>query len=134
MTNLGNAPPRPPRSVPDKSSTKAASQANSSEHTNRVTKSAAKLIGPPRPISGPCVSAENADKNLLPSFDDSVENVSALDIPKWGDNIDNEGTLAGLQSSNWKARVAALSQIAEFYRNTDLPTDDSRMHLSFVGR
>ena len=94
-----------------------------------MTKSAAKIIGPPRPISGPCVSAENADENLLPSFDDSVENVSPLDIPKWGEDIDNEGILAGLQSSNWKGRVVALSQLADFYRNADLPADDSQMHL-----
>ncbi|KAL3774149.1 hypothetical protein ACHAW5_010603 [Stephanodiscus triporus] len=132
-TNLGDAPSRP-RSAPNELSTKAASQKNSSERSNKVTKSADNNIGPPRPISGPCVSADNADENLLPSFEDSVENLSALDIPKWGDDIDNEGILAGIQyssnsqrnseihtivASNWKARVAALNQLADFYRNAD---------------
>jgi hypothetical protein len=74
-TNLGDAPSRP--------------------------RSAANNIGPPRPLSGPCVSAENADENLLPSLEDSVENLSALDIPKWGDDIDNEGILAGIQCESY---------------------------------
>jgi hypothetical protein len=99
-TNLGDAPSRP-RSAPNELSTKAASQKNSSERTNKVTKSAANNIGPPRPLSGPCVSAENADENLLPSLEDSVENLSALDIPKWGDDIDNEGILVGIQCESY---------------------------------
>ena len=33
----------------------------------------------------------------MPSFEDSVENLVSLAIPKWGNDIDDEGILAGIQ-------------------------------------
>ncbi len=87
-----------PRSAPDKSITKAAGQVNSSEQCNKVTKPAANIIRPSRTLpSGTSDPTEIADDTILPSFEDSVEKINSLDIPKWGDDIDNEGILAGIQ-------------------------------------
>ena len=37
------------------------------------------------------------DDKTLPSFEESVEKLSSLSIAKWGDSIDDEGVLAGIQ-------------------------------------
>ena len=88
-----------PRSAPDKSFTRATGQEKSSERSNKVTKPAGNM---PRPFpSGPGVPAEIADDMILPSFEDSVGNINALNIPKWGDDIDNGGILAGIQCESY---------------------------------
>ena len=148
-TNGCDEAPSRPQSAPGKSSSKVASQEKSSERTNKVTttKSTADIIGPPRTISScPGVPAENADEKQLPSYEDSVENLSVLNIPKWGEDLENGGILVGIQcesstsrsidrsrlffrhshllkpndaASNWKARVHSMNQLAEFYRDAD---------------
>jgi hypothetical protein len=43
-------------------------------------------------------SSNNAeDIEKLPSLEEAVEKLSALRIPKWSEDIDNDGILAGLQ-------------------------------------
>jgi hypothetical protein len=99
-TNGDDEAPSRPHSAPDKSSAISASQENSSERTNKVTttKSTANIVGPPQNLfSGPGVPAENANEKLLPSFEDSVDDLSALNIPKWGEDLDNGGILVGIQ-------------------------------------
>jgi len=148
-TNGCDEAPSRPQSAPGKSSSKVASQEKTSERTNKVTttKSTADIIGLPRTISScPGVPAENADEKQLPSFEDSVENLSVLNIPKWGEDLENGGILVGIQcesstsrsidrsrfffrhshllkpndaASNWKARVHSMNQLAEFFRDAD---------------
>jgi hypothetical protein len=82
---------------------------------------------------------EKSDESALPSLDESIESLSALGIPKWGDDADNGGVLAGIQckilllfccvlcvdlqltflfsASNWKQRMDALNNLAAFYES-----------------
>ncbi|KAL7553180.1 hypothetical protein ACHAWF_016435 [Thalassiosira exigua] len=118
------APPRP-QSAPVKGSAKASKQGPPSR---AVTNGAPKprsvkgsAGGHPRPPSAPPTNAseENADEKSLPPLDEAIQCLSVLAIPKWQDDIDDGGVLAGIQSSSWKARMGALVQLAEFYRNVD---------------
>jgi hypothetical protein len=56
-----------------------------------------KIKDPSRATSGHSISTASADEGPLPTFDDSVDYLSALCIPKWDDDVDNEGVLAGIQ-------------------------------------
>jgi len=112
----GEKAPTRPQSAPVKTIAKASRSQPSSKRTGNVAKSTS--AGPPKPPSG-SAPEETTNEKSLPSFEDSVETMSTLGITKWGDDIDNEGILAGIQSSNWKARKGALSQLAAFYKTAD---------------
>ena len=60
--------------------------------TSRNAKSAV----PPRPPAAK-TTTDNRDENPLPSLEDAVDTLSGLAIPKWGDDIDDEGILAGIK-------------------------------------
>ncbi|KAL7540754.1 hypothetical protein ACHAXR_010359, partial [Thalassiosira sp. AJA248-18] len=107
-----------PQSAPAKAPSKASKREPSS--SNRTTKEANRTVksaGAPKLPSAP--NQESSNETLLPSFEDAVENLSALTIAKWGHDIDDGGILAGIQSSNWKARMGALNHLATFYKTTD---------------
>jgi hypothetical protein len=93
----GDKAPTRPRSAPEMTSVHASTQVNSSERKINSVDQAGKTVGLSTPISGPEVSEDDASEKSLPSFDDSVQILSALNIAKWGDNIDNGGVLAGIR-------------------------------------
>lgn len=97
-----NHAPTRPRSAPDMPSVKPSAQ-ESSEHTIESVKPAGKNAGSLTPMAGPGISEHDAGENSLPSYDDSVQNLSACNIAKWGDDIDNGGILAGLRCKSWLA-------------------------------
>ena len=85
-----------PRSAPEMTSVKA----STSQVTERKIKSvnpADKTVGSSTPISSPGGSEDDAGEKSLPSFDDAVQLLSALNIAKWEDDIDNGGVLAGIR-------------------------------------
>ena len=95
-SNVSDEAPARPRTAPNSSSAKSASKCGSSEPTKQaVTKE--KIKDPSRATSGHSISTGSADEGPLPTFDDSVDHLSALGIPKWDDDVDNEGVLAGVQ-------------------------------------
>ena len=94
-SNVSDEAPERPRTAPNSSSAKSASKGGSSEPTKQeVTKENIKV--PSRATSGHSISTGSADEGPLPTFDDSVDHLSALGIPKWDDDVDNEGVLAGV--------------------------------------
>jgi len=85
-----------PQTAP--ASTKASSKSELSSKGNvskRPTKTA--IRAPPKPHSGQGSDESGGDDKTLPSFEESVEKLSSLSIAKWGDSIDDEGVLAGIQ-------------------------------------
>ena len=95
-SNVSDEAPARPRTAPNSSSAKSASKGGSSEPTKQVV-TKEKIKDPSRATSGHSISTGSADVGPLPTFDDSVDHLSALGIPKWDDDVDNEGVLAGIQ-------------------------------------
>ena len=91
-SNVSDEAPARPRTAPNSSSAKSASKGGSSEPTKQVV-TKEKIKDPSQATSG----HGSADVGPLPTFDDSVDHLSALGIPKWDDDVDNEGVLAGIQ-------------------------------------
>ncbi len=52
---------------------------------------------PAKSVSTSGTADENSDESVLPSLDESIESLSGLGIPQWGDDADNGGVLAGIQ-------------------------------------
>lgn len=94
-SNVSDEAPARPRTAPNSSSAKSASKGGSSEPTKQiVTKDSIKEL---HRASGHNISTAIADEGPLPTFDDSVDCLFALGIPKWSDDVDNEGVFAGIQ-------------------------------------
>jgi cytoskeleton-associated protein 5 len=95
-SNISEETTARPRNAPNSLSTKLASKEGTSEPSKQVV-AKEKIKDPSRATSGHSISTASADEGPLPTFDDSVDYLSALCIPKWDDDVDNEGVLAGIQ-------------------------------------
>jgi len=66
--------------------------------------------------------SDDSNESTLPAFDDAVSCLSALRMPNWDDEADEDGNtnlgiLRGIASSNWKERVKAISHLTSFYKS-----------------
>ena len=66
--------------------------------------------------------SDDSDESALPAFVDAVACLSALSMPHWDDEADEDGNtelgiLRGIASSNWKERVKAISHLTSFYNS-----------------
>ena len=88
----------------------------STEKGNRVAKqTTTKTTGPPKSRPG-SVSSSASDEcggdDKLPSFEESIERLSSLSIAKWGDSIDDEGILAGIQCELFGGFIIVFRQLS----------------------
>lgn len=109
-----------PQSAPVRASDKAGeskSIISSKSRPKNANKGAVASAKSARPPSAPSTSDESSDEKSLPSFEDAVECLSALTIPKWNEDIDDGGILPGIQCKKFSLCIIMLSTLHFFFSN-----------------
>jgi cytoskeleton-associated protein 5 len=93
-SSIANAGPRP-ATAPNRPPLRKV-ESNSSRPATAVAKKSSSAKQQSDSVSSKSASVE-VDDAALPSYDEAVEQLSALGIPQWGDSEDNGGVLACIQ-------------------------------------
>jgi len=89
----------------------ASASAKSSSKKNSAAVAAASVASEPVDV--------NVDDGNLPSVEDAIASLAEFRIPTWDADEDDGGVLAGLKSSDWKKRKAAIEALTEYTKSDD---------------